>query len=286
MLAGASSPVVNGAPGPVSVNGNGQRSGGQRSWVNLFRGGKVREDAGSLPFFVPAVVNGRRVAFCPPEELEEEKDKWDAALIGYVFGPRPLFTAMQRFVKEKSGHVGGGEVFGLESGIFVFDFQGSDLSRQILDEGPWTLGIRPLILRPWSPEISLTKKEESELPLWVRLYGLNLHYWGERSLGQIASVLGRPICVDRRTSQRERLSFARLCVSIKASDGLPTTILLTQLYGSLVEQSVHYDWTPPLCSVCKVFGHIDNACPVAAINNTEGSGESQPEAMQVEDGWK
>ncbi|XP_043721035.1 uncharacterized protein LOC122668553 [Telopea speciosissima] len=131
---------------------------------------------------------------------------------------------MKRYAREKWAHVGAVEVYGLESGIFIFDFQEASLSHQILDEGPWTLGSRPLILRLWSPEVSLIKKEETALPIWVRLYGLNLHFWGNRSLGCIASVLGKLICIYRQTSMRERLSFARFCVLVSATDGLQDSI--------------------------------------------------------------
>ncbi|XP_043692920.1 uncharacterized protein LOC122643359 [Telopea speciosissima] len=192
---------------------------------------------------------------------------------------------MQKFVQDRWKHVGAVEVFGLENGMFVFDFEGCDLSRKILDEGPWTLGSRPLILRPWSPDVSLSRKVETELPLWVRFYGLNLHYWGDRTLGRIASVLGRPICADKRTVRRERLSFARVCVSIQASDGLPTTIYIAQDDGTLVEQAVQYDWIPPLCSTCKVYGHVDASCPISAVAKEQAGGVEVHDSSIVDDGW-
>ncbi|XP_043724141.1 uncharacterized protein LOC122671107 [Telopea speciosissima] len=286
MVTEKSLPVAHDAPTPVTVRDNGLRSGEQQSWAGLFRGGKVREDAGAIPFLEPVIVNGKKVAQCDADELTDERDRWKAALVGYVFGSKPSFSSMQRFVKEQWSHVGAVKVFGLESGIFVFDFQGRDLSMQILDEGPWTFSSRPMILRPWTPEVSLSRKEEIELPLWVKLYGLNLRYWGDRSLGCIASVLGRPICADRRTVRHERLSFARICISIKVADGLPATICIAQEAGTLVEQPVHYDWSPPLCSVCKVFGHGEKSYPIAAINKMQEDSDSVQDVMQVEDSWQ
>ncbi|XP_043700009.1 uncharacterized protein LOC122650678 [Telopea speciosissima] len=285
MVTGVSSPVTHDPALPVAGQGGGARSGGVQSWAGLFRGGKVKEDAGDIPYYEPAVVNGKKVAQCMAEELVEESDRWEAALVGYVFGPRPSFTAMQKFVQDRWKHVGAVEVFGLENGMFVFDFQGCDLSRQILDEGPWTLGLRPLILCPWSPDVSLSRKVETELPLWVRFYGLNLQYWGDRTLGRIASVLGRPICADKRTVRHERLSFARVCVSIQASDGLPTTIYIAQDDGTLVEQAVQYDWIPPLCSTCKVYGHVDASCPISAIAKEQAGGVEVHDSSIVDDGW-
>ncbi|XP_042517558.1 uncharacterized protein LOC122091608 [Macadamia integrifolia] len=189
---------------------------------------------------------------------------------------------MQCFANQKWQHVGAVEVFGPESGIFIFDFQSVEACRQILDEGPWSLGARPLILHPWSPEISLTKKVEKFLPLWIRLYGLNLHFWGNRSLGKIASVLGTPICVDRRTAQRERLSFARLCVLMNAEGGLPSTVHIVLDDGSTIEQPVVYDWVPPICSTCKTFGHNDHQCKVEGSEKNDERGGP----LKANDQWQ
>ncbi|XP_043687851.1 uncharacterized protein LOC122639080 [Telopea speciosissima] len=232
-----------------------------RSWASLLGGDNSRDESVSIPFIGPAIVNGEKVAFCPADDLDEEKARGDAALVAYVFGQRPSFSSMKRYALEKWAHVGAVEVYGLESGIFIFDFQDASLSRQILNEGPWTLGSRPLILRPWSSNVSLTKKEETLLPLWVRLYGLNLHFWGNRSLGCIASVIGKPICMDQRTAQRERLSFARLYVLVSATDGLPDLIPISLEDGSVLQQPIVYEWAPPHCSACKVFGHSTSSCP-------------------------
>ncbi|XP_043714486.1 uncharacterized protein LOC122662844 [Telopea speciosissima] len=282
MATGGSSSV---AP-PLGTSG-GPAAGniGLRSWSSLLQGGLTRDGLDGLPFIEPTVVNDKKVARCCAKDLSAERDRWESTLVGYVFGPRPSFTAMKRFTAEKWGHVGAVEVFGLESGIFIFDFQRIELSNQILDEGPWTFGNRPLIIRHWTLDILLTRKEEHQLPLWVRLYGLNLHFWGTQALGKIASVLGKPICVDRRTSQRERLSFACFWVLVKATDGLPSSIPIALDDGTIVEQHVMYDWAPPLCNACKVFGHTDSTCPKLSSSNAlpaDQAGMARP----VEPHWQ
>lgn len=61
--------------------------------------------------------------------------------------------------------------------------------------------------------------------------------------------------MDKATTTKTRVAFARICVRIKAGDELPTSITITDNYGADTNQEVHYEWIPPQCIKCKSFGH-------------------------------
>lgn len=53
--------------------------------------------------------------------------------------------------------------------------------------------------------------------VWVRFPGLNLPYYNENVLMGLASVIGKPIRVDRNTLNVERGHFAHVCIEIDLS---------------------------------------------------------------------
>ncbi len=63
------------------------------------------------------------------------------------------------------------------------------------------------------------------------------------------------------TSSRRRISFARVCVEVDASKTLVKEFYLQGENGDWLTVMVEYDWVPPMCSACKVFGHSLAACP-------------------------
>lgn len=68
----------------------------------------------------------------------------------------------------------------------------------------------------------------------------------------------------------KRLDFARVCVEISANSDLPKVIQIKHGNAS-VTVHLEYQWLPPKCNVCKVFGHTCKPKPVpepmATTNN-------------------
>ena len=60
--------------------------------------------------------------------------------------------------------------------------------------------------------------------------------------------------MDIATAQQQRLDFARVCVEISAASELPKVIQIRNEHES-VSVNIEYQWIPPKCSKCGVFGH-------------------------------
>lgn len=58
--------------------------------------------------------------------------------------------------------------------FFTFRVSKTDL---ILNEGPWTMGNRALILKQWMPEFRFDKEAMTRVLVWVNLHNLDLHHW-------------------------------------------------------------------------------------------------------------
>lgn len=87
----------------------------------------------------------------------------------------------------------------------------------------------PLILKKWEPDVLLDRVEPRRVPLWIMIHDLPLNLWNGGSLGQIVSLIGKPIMMDKMTKERcikKRYiaGFARILVEADVGNDLPTTV--------------------------------------------------------------
>lgn len=148
----------------------------------------------------------------------------------------------------------------LNSGVFVFVFTSEEIRTKVLEQGPWSFENKPVILKPWKPGVVLTNEGIESIPIWIRMPGLNLHFWSAHMLSKIASAVGIPLFTDRMTETMEIMAYARVCVEISAEQTLPKTVPVVGPDGKCVEITIIYEWTPYRCAKCKLFGHKDVTC--------------------------
>ncbi|GKB43048.1 RNA-directed DNA polymerase, eukaryota, reverse transcriptase zinc-binding domain protein [Tanacetum coccineum] len=100
----------------------------------------------------------------------------------------------------------------------------------------------PIILTKWSPNMPLTKDKVTKVPVWVKMHKVPIIAYYKDGLSLIATQVGKPIMLDAFTSEMcaypwGKLRFARALIKLV------------------------YEWKPPLCLECHVFGHSPEQCP-------------------------
>ncbi|GJW77233.1 RNA-directed DNA polymerase, eukaryota, reverse transcriptase zinc-binding domain protein [Tanacetum coccineum] len=119
----------------------------------------------------------------------------------------------------------------------------------MLENGPWFIQNNMLILKKWHPDENLLKEDVSTIPVWVKLYGVPVTAFSEDGLSGIATKLA----------------------DMELKDNIVVVMpKITREGHYTCNVSVEYEWKPPRCSSCKVFGHIHEECP----KNT-GAGEKK-----------
>ncbi|KAK8690328.1 hypothetical protein V6N13_089021 [Hibiscus sabdariffa] len=187
-------------------------------------------------------------------------DNWKNALVGQFIGSAPNFSAMQKIVEmlwrksllEKVSLVG--------SNLYVFKFANSIARDWVLENGPWHIQHKALVLRKWEPNLPKLEFDLVRMPIWVHLFNVPLELYSQQGLSYIASVVGNPLYMDSITANKERLAFAKVCVEIKTGDPIPEVVNVLMQDGSIIEVRVMVPWLPPCCSKCKVYGHSDKTC--------------------------
>ncbi|GJS09657.1 zinc knuckle CX2CX4HX4C containing protein [Tanacetum coccineum] len=104
----------------------------------------------------------------------------------------------------------------------------------VLENGPWMTCNSPIILKKWSMNTLLCKEELTCIPVWVKIHDVPIQVFSEDGLSIIASHI----------------------------DSLTLDVPLIEGLGYTIETvTIEYEWKPPRCDLCKIFGHIHDHFP-------------------------
>ncbi|GJY67683.1 zinc knuckle CX2CX4HX4C containing protein [Tanacetum coccineum] len=99
----------------------------------------------------------------------------------------------------------------------------------VLENGPWMIRNSPIILKKWSMNTRLCKKELTRILVLVKIHDVPMQVLSEDDLSIIASQIGKLIMLDFYTSlicieSWGRSSFARCLIEINAGDVLKESL--------------------------------------------------------------
>ncbi|XP_074277563.1 uncharacterized protein LOC141601198 [Silene latifolia] len=107
--------------------------------------------------------------------------------------------------------------------------------------------------------MDFVKEKVDVVPVWVRLAGIPLKFWGD-CLPKIAGLVGKYVQRDKDTHDKVRLSYARVLVELQMDQKLPDFVKFVDDCGNLVKVRVNYEWRPVSCVSCKGLGHDASQC--------------------------
>ncbi|XP_062093710.1 uncharacterized protein LOC133799723 [Humulus lupulus] len=226
----------------------------------------------------PIHRDGKLVAQLDVEEIKVEASFWKSALICMVIGENPPLAIFEGFIRRIWGNLGIDRVARMNSGFTMVQFRDEETKDMVLESGVIHFDKKPVILRPWSSDVVSIRSVKS-VPVWIRLLGLGLQYWGVNCLSALVSTIGTPIMVDKVTKARTMIKFARILVDMEIAKNLPMHIHYLNERGQILEQPIEYEWLPTKCSNCKKLGHATAVCkhaPFAIKKNTESSNQAIP----------
>ncbi|GKC00330.1 zinc knuckle CX2CX4HX4C containing protein [Tanacetum coccineum] len=159
-------------------------------------------------------------------------------------------------------------------GLFFFKFD----SRAGLElkGGPWLIRKSSIILKKWPMDTRLLKEELTRIPMWVKLHDVPIKVFEEDGISLIATFIGKPVMLDSYTSSMcndswGRSSFARCLIEVNSEADLVDVVTIG--IPSLSEDDftketirVEYEWRPPRCDTCKIFGHVHDYCPKKVVS--------------------
>lgn len=94
------------------------------------------------------------------------------------------------------------------------------------------------------------------MPVWVRLPNLPLPFWHHQVLEDIGNLLGRFIKSDSERKEQGLFTYARICLEIYLSKGLPDRLQLKHESFYWI-QSLDYENIAFRCRLCHLIGHLE-----------------------------
>ncbi|GJZ69543.1 RNA-directed DNA polymerase, eukaryota, reverse transcriptase zinc-binding domain protein [Tanacetum coccineum] len=105
----------------------------------------------------------------------------------------------------------------------------------VVENGPWMINNKPMIVQEWDHKVNIEKREPSVLPVWVKLKNVPMEALTKKGICVLASNLGRPIIMNAMTTM--------MCNQGAESKDEDKTM------------QVEYQWKPVRCNHCKVYRH-------------------------------
>ncbi|XP_020672720.2 uncharacterized protein LOC110092491 [Dendrobium catenatum] len=212
-------------------------------------------------FFAPTVSNPSDLHFTfhpsepdiipfSCEKLAKGTESCNLSLVGYSIGRRPFYEALLGFMKKTWALKGSLQLLSLSDGFFLLCFTCFEDYDKIWAKGVWFLLGKPFILHKWHPKFKPVKEDFSSVLIWIKIHDLPLACWNSEGISRIASKVGIPVAADNLTSQRTRLTFARVCVLVDKDSKYPEEIDVS-LDGDVISLKVQYEWRPSPCIHCK-----------------------------------
>ncbi|CAI9116819.1 OLC1v1018080C1 [Oldenlandia corymbosa var. corymbosa] len=185
---------------------------------------KFKAPSGKLLFIPPKEVASQNIAQMQMEDVKSEAEYWESSIVCFV-----LFTTL-------------------------------NARDSVLNVNFYHFGSKSLIVKPWDVEKGINYDNVDYVPIWIRLYGLEVKFWNLNSLSRLVSAIGTPILVDDYTVRKKRVQFARILVEIKIAASVPDKLVFEDEKGNVKVQKIVYEWLPTRCTHCTEYGHLTDKC--------------------------
>ncbi|GFS40281.1 hypothetical protein Acr_00g0067560 [Actinidia rufa] len=200
----------------------------KKSYVSLFARNRLPSTGSKLDFFNledgPIPIE--------KEEIQLSDWPWERCLVGYFGGRFPGKCALNQIIASWKVHP---TIIFHGSGWIVFQFSSIEDQDAVLDNGLYMIYGCPLLLKSMDKYFNFGKEEISTFP-------------------------AKPIHMDKLTTQKERVTYARCLVEIDMAKKLVHSVDLLLPEGGVHQQMIYYENLPKYCPLCKVVGHTKENC--------------------------
>ncbi|XP_074309059.1 uncharacterized protein LOC141643690 [Silene latifolia] len=217
------------------------------------------------------------------EVTDETEEEWQEIS---PRGTNPPREVLEGFLRRTWQAYEVSKISFLPNGLFVVRFGKAEHLQLVLNNGMFLFDGKPPILRAWDPNDRISKVKVKSVPIWVKLVGLDLKFWGAKCLEKLASLIGKFVRIDDLTVERTLLGFARVLVEVEIDQKFPTRIEFEDELGKDIHVAVEYDWLPITCDKCKGIGHAATMCRrkefyIQKPKQVQGSTNATPAATSV-----
>ena len=108
----------------------------------------------------------------------------------------------------------GFSVIDLENNYYLIRFRAAGDAIDALTKGPWIILDHYLPVQPWTPDFDSKTTDLIHAIVWIRLPGLAMHLYYQKTLQKIGHLVGEVIKFDDNTELSTQGKFARIAIRI------------------------------------------------------------------------
>lgn len=193
------------------------------------------------------------------DDIQPEIDFWESSIVCAILGAIPPLNVFEGFIRRIWKKYGVDKVAGINKGVFIVRFKTMEQCDKVLVVERPFFDYKPMIMKPWNPDVHFAKDEVRTIPIWVNVH-VNFKYWGFTVLEKIVQSIGSLLKTNQATTNSDRLQFARCLIVVRMMQDLPDEVCFINEKGEVVDVKVEYQWKPILCDACKKLGHEIEKC--------------------------
>ncbi|XP_057954574.1 uncharacterized protein LOC131148704 [Malania oleifera] len=205
---GEAAPVLN---NQQQADGQGERTiirnNKKVPWTELFANNRSPANCGKLPAFSPN-GDGARI---PISEINDSVGISSKQLVGYFVGKFPRRAAFNALMKSWRVPV---EINQHDKGWIIFRFQSEEDLCSAQKNGPYSIYGRTLIIKRMPKYFQYGHEHRAIFPVWIKLSDLPQELRTPIAIGRICSEIGRPLLMDKLTTNMDMISYARALVEV------------------------------------------------------------------------
>ncbi|KAK9053512.1 hypothetical protein SSX86_027504 [Deinandra increscens subsp. villosa] len=234
---------------------------------------------------------GNRRALYNNGDLKHTAQHCSHLLIGYFIGTSMDFKVVNFQLKKLWRSYDLDQISKSNGGIYLIKFKSEQGLDSVLENGPWMVNNIPIILTKWEPGFCVCKPEPSSIPIWVTAHNVPIELWSGRGISKLMSCVGIPLLMDKTTQERclnpsGKLGYVRVLVEVSADEELPKDIEIefppiNNRPPRVAKLAVTYQWQPPVCTFCRVFGHTTKLCKIRPPTDEEVQAEKEKKAQEI-----
>ncbi|CAH9134910.1 unnamed protein product [Cuscuta epithymum] len=142
----------------------------------------------------------------------------------------------------------------------IFKFQNESDRTKVLNEGPYTIFGKQLMLKELSEDFSFEDEEFLKVPIWVKFPKLPWKLWNDEAMSEVASMVGIPLTTDKITQEKTNYNIARVLIEVDVSKPPQLSFPIRLSFRKIFKQTVVYETFPNYCFQCKEYGHHPFIC--------------------------
>lgn len=127
-------------------------------------------------------------------------------------GETPTLTEIRKWANNLWKQTHGLNIYEMGVGIFLFEFASKTTAEQVV-EGDWVWKNFPVKMQWWSPIIGTSVDCGRPKSIWVRVVGLPMHLWAQKTFKAIGDFCGGWVETEEETHLRNHLKWARIKVN-------------------------------------------------------------------------